>query len=73
MKMTNEESVNNGTYAWNKLDTDITDSYSPPIVENSDVLDLQRNRVRSKFTTHVSFLDITNANVYILNFLCTGI
>ncbi|KYM87455.1 WD repeat-containing protein 81 [Atta colombica] len=55
MKMTNEESVNNGTYAWNKLDTDITDSYSPPIVENSDVLDLQRNRafeeLRAVFTT----------------------
>ena len=47
MKTANEDTVNNGTYAWNKLDTDIADSYSPPIVENSDVLDLQRNRVRS--------------------------
>ncbi|XP_018373789.1 PREDICTED: WD repeat-containing protein 81 isoform X2 [Trachymyrmex cornetzi] len=55
MKTANEESVNNGTYAWNKLDTDIADSYSPPIVENSDVLDLQRNRafeeLRAVFTT----------------------
>ncbi|KAG5305817.1 WDR81 protein, partial [Pseudoatta argentina] len=55
MKMANEESVNNGTYAWNKLDTDIADSYSPPIVENKDVLDLQRSRafeeLRAVFTT----------------------
>lgn len=48
MKTTNEGSINNGTYiTWNKLDTDIADSNSPPIVENSDGLDLQRNRVRS--------------------------
>ncbi|XP_011058187.1 PREDICTED: WD repeat-containing protein 81 isoform X2 [Acromyrmex echinatior] len=55
MKTANEESINNGTYAWNKLDTDIADSYSPPIVENNDVLDLQRNRafeeLRAVFTT----------------------
>jgi len=47
MKAVNEGSINNGTYAWNKLDTDITDSYSPPIVENSDILNLQKNRVSS--------------------------
>jgi len=45
MKAVNEGSINNGTYAWNKLDTDIADSYSPPIVENSDILDLQKNKV----------------------------
>lgn len=45
MKTTNEGSVNNESYAWNKLDTDIADS--PPVIENSDVPDLQRNRVRS--------------------------
>ncbi|KYN05036.1 WD repeat-containing protein 81 [Cyphomyrmex costatus] len=54
MKATNEESVNIGTYTWKKLDTDIADSYSPPIVENNDVLDLQRNRafeeLRAVFT-----------------------
>jgi len=37
---------NNGTYVWNKLDADVADSYSPPVLENSDVPDLQRNRVR---------------------------
>ncbi|KAL6261947.1 hypothetical protein P5V15_007032 [Pogonomyrmex californicus] len=51
---TKEGSVNNGTYIWNKLDTDIADSYSPPVVKN-DIPDLQRNRafeeLRAVFTT----------------------
>lgn len=47
MKTTNETGLdNNGTCVWNKLDTDVADSYSPPVLENSDVPDLQRNRVR---------------------------
>ncbi|XP_039306843.1 WD repeat-containing protein 81 isoform X3 [Solenopsis invicta] len=50
-----EESANDGTCVWNKFDTDIADSCSPPIVENSDVPNLQRNRafeeLRSVFTT----------------------
>lgn len=54
MKTANEESVNE-TYAWNKLDIDIADSYSPPIVENSDVPDLQRNRVRLNSLQFVFF------------------
>lgn len=36
---------NNGINVWNKLETDVADSYSPPVLENSDVPDLQRNRV----------------------------
>jgi hypothetical protein len=31
---------------WNKLETDVADSYSPPVLENSDVPDLQRNKVK---------------------------
>lgn len=73
MKTANEESVNE-TYAWNKLDIDIADSYSPPIVENSDVPDLQRNRVRLNSLQFVFFfLDDVNANVYVINFLFIGI
>lgn len=55
MKAANEGSVNNESYAWNKLDADIADSYSPPVIENSDVPDLQRNRVRSIKLTFVFF------------------
>ncbi|XP_036144900.1 WD repeat-containing protein 81 isoform X2 [Monomorium pharaonis] len=53
-KAENEESINDGTHVWNKLDMDIVDSYSPPIVENSDVQNLQRNKafeeLRAVFT-----------------------
>ncbi|EFN81514.1 WD repeat-containing protein 81 [Harpegnathos saltator] len=52
---TNDGLDNNGIYVWNKLDTDVADSYSPPILENSDVPDLQRNRafqeLRAVFTS----------------------
>ncbi|XP_012220908.1 WD repeat-containing protein 81 [Linepithema humile] len=48
-------SDNNGAYVWNKLDADVADSYSPPVLENSNVPDLQRNRafeeLRAVFTT----------------------
>jgi len=37
---------NNGTNMWNKLETDVADSYSPPVLDNNDVPDLQRNKVR---------------------------
>jgi len=52
MKAVNEGSINNGT--WNKLYTDIADSYSPPIIENSDILDLQKNRVSSIYSCFFS-------------------
>ncbi|KAM0737071.1 WD repeat-containing protein 81 [Formica fusca] len=52
MKTTNESGLdNNGTCVWNKLDTDVADSYSPPVLENSDVPDLQRNRAFEELRT----------------------
>lgn len=56
MKGTNEGD-NNGIYIWNKLDTDVADSYSPPILESSDVPDLQRNRVSCESFLCYTFLD----------------
>lgn len=51
-KATSEGGVdNNGAYVWNKLDADVVESYSPPVLENSDVPDLQRNRVRIELRT----------------------
>lgn len=67
MKTTNESGLdNNGTCVWNKLDTDVADSYSPPVLENSDVPDLQRNRVKSnrlRYLISFLFLDVI-ANIY---------
>lgn len=55
MKGTSESGFdNNGAYVWNKLDTDVADSCSPPILESSDVPDLQRNRVRASFLLNIS-------------------
>lgn len=71
MKVGNEGSINNGTYAWHKLDTEIADSYSPPVVENSDVPDLQRNRVSNRAVTIFLFAFFFRyvLNVYVLNFI----
>lgn len=69
MKTANENTLdNNGTNVWNKLDTDITDSYSPPILENSDVLDLQRNKVRLNKLRFLIFFYRCKFE-YILNFI----
>lgn len=59
MKITNEDNStnNNGTYLWNKFDTDVADS--PPILENSDILDLQRNRVSTTRLDIIFFLYLT--------------
>lgn len=53
---------NNGTYVWNKLDTDVADSYSPPILESSNIPDLQRNRVSCGRVCYIIFLD--NVSIY---------
>lgn len=60
---------NNGAYVWNKLDTDVADSYSPPILESSDVPNLQRNRVsRDRDFFYIIFYDVLD-NASILKFL----
>ncbi|KAL0121651.1 hypothetical protein PUN28_006866 [Cardiocondyla obscurior] len=51
IKTVNEGASNNGTYTWSKLDTDIADSYSPPVMENNAVSDLQRNKAFEELRT----------------------
>lgn len=63
MKATSEGGPDdNGTYTWNKLDADVADSYSPPVLENSDVPDLQRNRVSCNRTLNYFYFVFTMVN-----------
>lgn len=67
MKATSEGGQDdNGTYMCNKLDAEVADSYSPPVLESNDVPDLQRNRVSAKFLTF-TFFDVFQDKIILCN------